>query len=39
MQNQTSSAPQAAPGDAPKPSTAQIAAMVEAAYILDAVRK
>jgi len=39
MQNQHGSSPQAAAGGASGPSAAQIAAIVEAAYILDAVRR
>jgi hypothetical protein len=37
MQNQTASTAQAA--GAPRPSQAQVAAIVEAAYILDAIRR
>jgi hypothetical protein len=39
MQSQDAFQTQAAPSGAPRPSAAQIAAIVEAAYILDAVRR
>jgi len=39
MPSQNASPQQSPPSDAPRPSAAQLAAMVEAAYILDAIRR